>query len=66
MHVHHVVPWIGGLLSRGSAYQYLAASISAFPPPEAVLEAMRGAGLRDVSARAMSFGAVHLFVARKP
>jgi len=61
-HVHHFVPWIGGLLSRSREYRYLQQSIAAFPPPDRFCELMRDAGLRDVSARPLSFGVCHLYV----
>ncbi len=60
-YVHHAVPYVGALLSRGSAYAYLARSIAAFPPPAAVVEMMAAVGLKDVTARPLTFGAVHLF-----
>ena len=61
-HVHHFVPWIGGLLSGSREYRYLQQSIAAFPPPDRFCELMRDAGLRDVSARPLSFGVCHLYV----
>jgi demethylmenaquinone methyltransferase / 2-methoxy-6-polyprenyl-1,4-benzoquinol methylase len=65
LHVHRVVPWLGGLLSRGEAYRYLSTSIASFPPPLEILERMLRVGLRDVRAEPLCFGAVHLFVGRR-
>jgi demethylmenaquinone methyltransferase / 2-methoxy-6-polyprenyl-1,4-benzoquinol methylase len=65
LHVHHIVPWMGALWSRGDAYRYLSSSIAAFPPASEIVERMRGAGLHDATARSLSLGgAVHLFTAR--
>lgn len=63
-HVRHIVPRLGAWLSRDAEYRYLQTSIAAFPTPAAFMEQMRAAGLKDVQAKRMSFGAVHLFVGR--
>ena len=62
LHVHHVVPTLGALLSGAWEYRYLQRSIAAFPPPDAFVALMEQAGLRDVRVERLSFGAVHLFV----
>jgi demethylmenaquinone methyltransferase/2-methoxy-6-polyprenyl-1,4-benzoquinol methylase len=62
LHVHHVVPWIGGLLSGSREYRYLQKSIAAFPPPEVFAGLMRDAGLGAVAATPLTFGACHLYV----
>lgn len=62
-HIHTVVPRLGALLSGASEYGYLQRSIAAFPPPDAFAEVMRGAGLRVLDVRPMTFGVVCLFVA---
>ena len=61
LHVHHVAPWLGSLLSGDSEYRYLSRSIAAFPPPNLFCALMREAGLVDVAARRLSFGALHLY-----
>ncbi len=61
-HMHRVVPWLGGLLSGSREYSYLPQSIAAFPPPDTFVEMMERAGMRDVSARALTFGVCHLYV----
>ncbi len=43
------------------AYRYLADSILKFPSPEEFLSLMREAGLKNVKARALTFGTCHLF-----
>lgn len=62
-----VLPAIGQLVSRSpeSAYSYLPQSVLAFPPPEALAERMRGAGLRDVTWRPLAAGICTLHVGRR-
>jgi demethylmenaquinone methyltransferase/2-methoxy-6-polyprenyl-1,4-benzoquinol methylase len=57
-----VLPRIGGIFSRGSAYAYLPESVSAFPEPPAFAEMMRAAGCVSVTHRPLSFGIVTLYV----
>jgi demethylmenaquinone methyltransferase/2-methoxy-6-polyprenyl-1,4-benzoquinol methylase len=64
-HVHHVVPRVGALLSRGDDYRYLQASIAAFPPAEAFAEMMREVGFSVERVEALAFGACTLFVGQK-
>lgn len=61
-HIHHVVPWLGGLISGKKEYSYLQASIAAFPPPEAFADLMRGAGLEVESVSGLTMGVAHLYV----
>lgn len=63
-HVRHIVPRLGAWLSGDAEYNYLQASIAAFPTPAEFADVMRGVGLTDVTLTRMSFGAVHLFVGR--
>jgi demethylmenaquinone methyltransferase/2-methoxy-6-polyprenyl-1,4-benzoquinol methylase len=64
-HIHHVVPWLGGLVSGKKEYSYLQASIAAFPPAEAFAELMRGVGLEIESVAPMTMGVAHLYVGVK-
>lgn len=66
LHVHVVVPRLGGWLSGDPAYRYLSASIAAFPPPEGFAGMMREAGFVDVTATPLTFGVCHLFVGTVP
>lgn len=66
LHVHHVVPAMGALLSGSREYAYLQRSIAAFPPAEAFGELMREAGLEVERIEALTFGVAHLYVAKKP
>lgn len=64
LHVHHVVPTMGALLSGAWEYRYLQRSIAAFPAPEEFAALMEQAALRDVRVERLTFGAVHLYVGR--
>ncbi|MFB3828384.1 MAG: bifunctional demethylmenaquinone methyltransferase/2-methoxy-6-polyprenyl-1,4-benzoquinol methylase UbiE [Bryobacteraceae bacterium] len=56
-----VLPRIGGALSGSrDAYEYLPESVSRFPGPEKLAEAMRGAGFEDVKFERMTGGIVAL------
>ena len=61
-HVHHVVPWLGALLSGNREYRYLQKSVQSFPPPERFADLMREAGITDVQIFRMPFGVAHLYV----
>lgn len=63
-HVRHVVPRIGALLSGKREYRYLQTSVAAFPPPDEFVAQMEAAGLREVQATRLGFGAAHLYVGR--
>lgn len=64
----HLLPWIGQSISKNtdSAYQYLPASVMAFPDGEEMADLMRLRGLRDVTWKPMTFGVVTLYVGVKP
>ncbi len=66
LHVRHVVPRLGAILSGSREYRYLQDSIAAFPPAAEFTAMMREVGLLEVEARPMTFGAVVLFVGRAP
>lgn len=61
-HVRELVPRIGALLSGAREYRYLQTSIAAFPPAAEFAAWMGEAGLCDVSATPLSFGACTLYV----
>lgn len=63
-HVHHVVPWLGAILSGNREYRYLQKSVASFPPPEMFKGLMEEAGLTDVQIYRMPFGVAHLYVGR--
>lgn len=64
LHVHHVVPRLGALLSGDREYRYLQASIADFPPADVFCDLMREAGLCDVVAHRLTFGTAHLYIGR--
>ena len=64
LHVHHVVPLMGALLSGADAYRYLKTSVAAFPPADVFAASMTASGLTNVKARRLGFGAAHLYTAR--
>lgn len=66
LHIHHIVPKMGALLSGDKEYAYLAKSIKAFPTPEEFAALMTEAGLKDVRFEPMTFGVAHLYVGTKP
>lgn len=61
-----VLPKIGGLISGNrDAYAYLPASVGEFPPPAEFADVLRRAGFREVEWKALTFGVVYLYIARK-
>jgi demethylmenaquinone methyltransferase/2-methoxy-6-polyprenyl-1,4-benzoquinol methylase len=56
-----VLPRIGALISRTSAYSYLPASVERFPSPEELLQRMQMAGFRNASWTPFTFGIAGLF-----
>lgn len=61
-YIHHVVPFLGSVLSGQKEYRYLQRSIQAFPEAQDFVALMGEAGLEDAYAKSLSFGAVHLYV----
>lgn len=57
-----VLPRIGGLFSRRSAYDYLPDSVREFPSPGTFAEMMRDAGCANVEYRPLTFGIVTLYI----
>ncbi len=65
-HVHHVVPFLGALISGDKEYRYLQKSIQAFPESSTFVGMMQKAGLENVSAKRLTFGTAHLYVGHVP
>jgi demethylmenaquinone methyltransferase/2-methoxy-6-polyprenyl-1,4-benzoquinol methylase len=57
-----LLPRIGGLFSRRSAYAYLPESVLSFPEPAEFAAMMRAAGCVSVTFRPLTFGIVTLYV----
>ncbi len=61
-YLRRVVPLVGGLVSGSrEAYEYFASSVGDFLPRERVLDLMRKAKLKNVSARRLTGGIVYVY-----
>jgi demethylmenaquinone methyltransferase/2-methoxy-6-polyprenyl-1,4-benzoquinol methylase len=65
LHVHHIVPRLGALLSGAQEYRYLQESVAAFPESDAFADMMRDAGCSEVSVRPFLAGVAHLYIGKK-
>lgn len=64
---HHVMPFIGRLVSKDqAAYSYLPQSVDAFPEGADFLRVLHDAGLREGTAHALTGGIATLYTATKP
>lgn len=61
-----LLPFIGGLLSRRSAYQYLPDSVLEFPDQERFKALMAGAGFSDLCHYDLTFGIATVYVGVRP
>jgi demethylmenaquinone methyltransferase/2-methoxy-6-polyprenyl-1,4-benzoquinol methylase len=66
LYLFHILPRIGGLLSRRDAYTYLPESMKQFISREALTATMERAGLRDIQVRDLNFGTVCIHMGTKP
>lgn len=57
-----IVPRLGALLSKGSAYRYLPKSLAYLPPGPELTEMLRSAGFPDASRRTFLGGSAQLLV----
>ncbi len=60
-----VVPAVGSLLSSGSAYRYLPASVAYLPPTPELLSRIADAGFADVKQEMLSGGIAQLITATR-
>ena len=60
-----LLPAIGGLVSKRSAYEYLPASVLEFPSRDEFASMMKRAGFASVTITDMTFGIVSLYVGTK-
>jgi demethylmenaquinone methyltransferase / 2-methoxy-6-polyprenyl-1,4-benzoquinol methylase len=66
LYTRKIIPVLGKLVAGDAdAYTYLPCSMDRFPPPHELARIMRAAGLRDVSFRQLTFGAVAVHVGLK-
>jgi demethylmenaquinone methyltransferase/2-methoxy-6-polyprenyl-1,4-benzoquinol methylase len=63
LHIRHLVPRLGALLSGWREYRYLERSITAFPRPEDFARTIERSGWSPVGWRPLGLGACTLFVA---
>jgi demethylmenaquinone methyltransferase / 2-methoxy-6-polyprenyl-1,4-benzoquinol methylase len=61
-----ILPFIGGLLSRRSAYQYLPDSVLEFPDQETFKKMMAGAGFSRLQHHELTFGIATVYVGTRP
>jgi demethylmenaquinone methyltransferase/2-methoxy-6-polyprenyl-1,4-benzoquinol methylase len=61
-----VLPLIGGLLSRRSAYQYLPDSVLEFPDQQRFVGMMAAAGFSELSYTDLTFGIATVYVGVRP
>jgi demethylmenaquinone methyltransferase/2-methoxy-6-polyprenyl-1,4-benzoquinol methylase len=62
---HHVLPFIGGLISDRAAYKYLPESVGSFYAPDALRAKLYDNGLTVEGGKSFLFGACRLVKARK-
>ncbi len=65
LYFHRILPLIGGVISKKSAYSYLPSSVMAFPQRSEFAELMEDAGLADVEYHDLTFGIVTVYAGRK-
>lgn len=65
-YLFHVLPRIGGLLSRKEAYTYLPESMKHFVSREELADGLRRAGLRDIQIVNLNFGTVCIHLGTRP
>ncbi len=64
---HHLLPFIGGLVSgHGTAYRYLPRSVANFPSGDALAGRMSRAGFAAVEWRPLTFGIAAIHAGTKP
>jgi len=63
---HRVLPLLGGLLSKRSAYSYLPDSVSKFPDRETFKAMLAEAGFTDLWHRDLTFGIATIYTGDRP
>ena len=65
-YLHHVLPWLAGVLTgEKAAYDYLGDSIEKFPVGPAMCALLAGAGFSEAQCEPLSGGIVALYTARR-
>ncbi len=63
---HHILPFIGGLISKDRrAYEYLPSSVDEFPAPPQIVELLSSLGLHECRVRTQSCGIARIYIATK-
>lgn len=62
LYLKFVVPFLGGLFSERSAYEYLWRSVDEFTKNVDIVEMMKSAGLREVKRIPLTFGVVSIYL----
>lgn len=63
---HHILPFIGGVISKDKrAYEYLPSSVDEFPAPARFVELMNSLGLSDCEVRNQSCGIARIYITTK-
>lgn len=65
LYFQRVLPWLGGLLSQRSAYQYLPDSVFEFPDRHAFIALMKQAGFAEVELFDLTGGIASVYVGSK-
>ena len=66
LYFHHVLPFIGGIVSgQRSAYRYLPRSVAHFPPERELAARMTAAGFANVRWESLTFGVAAVHVGTK-
>jgi demethylmenaquinone methyltransferase/2-methoxy-6-polyprenyl-1,4-benzoquinol methylase len=60
-----ILPWLGGLFSKRSAYTYLPESVRHFPSREEFKQLLAEAGFKDIEHRDLTFGITTIYTGRK-
>ncbi|PLX78945.1 MAG: bifunctional demethylmenaquinone methyltransferase/2-methoxy-6-polyprenyl-1,4-benzoquinol methylase UbiE [Desulfuromonas sp.] len=60
-----LLPWVGGLFSKRSAYQYLPDSVLEFPTTEEFQQMMTAAGFIELRSVPLTFGIATLHIGRR-
>jgi demethylmenaquinone methyltransferase/2-methoxy-6-polyprenyl-1,4-benzoquinol methylase len=64
-YLFHILPRVGGLLSRREAYTYLPESMKHFVSREELKAVMASSGLTDVTVKDLNFGTVCIHMGRR-
>ena len=66
LYFHHILPFIGGIISKDkNAYNYLPDSVSAFPVGNKFLTELEKVGFKECKHIPITFGVVSLYIAIK-